>query len=54
MELSVPVPEGRHELRFEFEVTGPPDLHGKGAPGRGQLYFDGKLVGQTISPSRSR
>ena len=27
------VPEGRHQLRFEFEVTGPPDIAvGKGAP----------------------
>jgi hypothetical protein len=35
-------------LRFEFEVTGSPDIaHGKGAPGRGQLYIDGKLVGQS-------
>lgn len=41
------VPEGRHTLRFEFEVTGKPDIrNGKGAPGRGQLYVDGKLVGQ--------
>ena len=28
------VPAGKHELRFEFEPTGEPDLpHGKGAPG---------------------
>jgi len=40
------VPVGKHELRFEFEVTGPPDFAtGKGAPGRAQLYFDGRLVG---------
>jgi arylsulfatase A-like enzyme len=40
------VPTGRHELRFEFEPTGQPDLpHGRGAPGRLQLYVDGKLVG---------
>jgi arylsulfatase A-like enzyme len=40
------VPTGRHQLRYEFEVTGKPDIEkGKGSPGRGQLYFDGKLVG---------
>ena len=41
------VPEGRHKLRFEFEVTGKPDIaKGKGAPGKAQLYVDGKLVGE--------
>lgn len=45
------VPEGRHLLRFEFEVTGKPDIaHGKGAPGIGQLYIDGRLVGQGDLP----
>ncbi len=38
--------DGRHELRFEFEPTGKPDLaHGKGTPARAQLYVDGKLAG---------
>jgi arylsulfatase len=38
-------------LRFEFEVTGQPDFaNGKGTPGRGQLYIDGQLVGQTDFP----
>ncbi len=47
IESTVPVPEGRHKLRFEFEMTGKPDIaKGKGAPGRGQLYIDGKMVGQ--------
>ena len=51
MESNVPVPDGRHQLRFEFEVTGKPDIaKGKGAPGRGQLYIDGKLVGQGDIP----
>jgi arylsulfatase len=41
------IPEGEHQLRFEFEVTGKPDiLKGKGTPGLGQLYIDGELVGQ--------
>jgi arylsulfatase len=46
-ESTTEVPEGRHKLRYEFEVTGEPDvLKGKGAAGRGQLYIDGQLVGQ--------
>jgi arylsulfatase len=46
-----PVPAGRHALRFEFEVTGPPDIaNGKGTPGRAQLYIDGVLVGQAEFP----
>ena len=41
-----PLPEGRHRLRFEFEPTGEPDFpHGRGAPGRAQLYVDDQLVG---------
>lgn len=51
VESDVTVPEGRHELRFEFEPTGKPDiLHGKGAPGRAQLYVDGRLCGQSVLP----
>jgi arylsulfatase len=51
VESEEPVPEGRHELRYEFEPTGPPDIrHGKGAPGRAQLYIDGRLVGQANFP----
>jgi arylsulfatase len=45
------VPAGRHSLRFEFEATGAPDISkGKGAPGRGQLYLDGRLIGQAEFP----
>ena len=45
------VPAGRHTLRYEFEPTGAPDLTtGKGVPGRGQLYVDGELVGNTDFP----
>lgn len=51
VESTVPVPAGHHALRFEFEVTGKPDFaHGKGTPGRAQLYIDGKLVGQADFP----
>jgi hypothetical protein len=33
-------------LRFEFETTGKVNYqHGKGAPGRGHLFIDGKPVG---------
>jgi hypothetical protein len=46
-----PVPPGRHQLRFEFEPTGAPDfMAGKGAPGRAQLYVDGRLAGQAEFP----
>jgi hypothetical protein len=35
VESNVVVPAGKHELRFEFEPTGKPDMpQGKGAPGR--------------------
>jgi arylsulfatase len=47
-----PLPAGKHELRFEFEPTGEPDLaHGKGAPGRLQLYVDGALVANAEAPT---
>jgi arylsulfatase A-like enzyme len=42
---------GRHDVRYEFEATGDPDMaHGKGAPGKGQLYIDGELVGELEMP----
>ena len=45
------LPAGAHELRFEFEPTGQPDLpHGKGTPGRLQLYVDGALVANAEAP----
>jgi arylsulfatase len=45
------VPHGKSQVRYEFEPTGGPDIaHGKGAPGRGQLYINGKLVGQADIP----
>ena len=49
---SVDVPEGKSALRYEFEPTGPPQpREGKGAPGRGQLYINGELVGNTEFPT---
>jgi arylsulfatase A-like enzyme len=51
IESNAPVPTGRHKLRYEFEVTGKLDYKsGKGAPGRGKLYIDGKPVGQGDIP----
>jgi arylsulfatase len=51
VESTVTIPKGRHQLRFEFEVTGKPDImHGKGSPGLAQLYIDKKLVGQADIP----
>jgi arylsulfatase A-like enzyme len=45
------MPEGRHRMRFEFEVTGPPDLAtGRGSPGRAQLYVDEELIGAAEVP----
>lgn len=46
-----PLTAGPHELRFEFEPTGEPDLaQGRGAPGRLQLYVDGALVATAEAP----
>jgi arylsulfatase A-like enzyme len=45
------VPEGRHQFRFEFEVSGKPDIaNGKGAPVKAQLYIDDKLTGEAKFP----
>jgi len=45
------LPTGAHELRFEFEPTGTPDMeHGRGAPGQLQLYVDGTLVANAEAP----
>jgi arylsulfatase len=46
-----PLPAGRHELRFEFEPTGQPDMaHGRGVPARLQLYVDGALAASADAP----
>ena len=48
---NVDVHQGPSKLRFEFEVTGNPDIpHGKGAPGVGRLLIDGKVVGEGQIP----
>jgi arylsulfatase len=45
------LPAGRHQLRFEFEPTGKPDIaQGKGTPGMAQLYVDGQLIAQNEFP----
>src|SRR5262249_710419 len=45
------VPQRSVAIRFEFEPTGKPDVkNGKGAPGKVELYFDRKLVGQGKLP----
>jgi arylsulfatase len=47
----VDIPEGRVEVRFEFEPTGKADIkNGKGAPGKTQLYINGELVKQGTLP----
>lgn len=51
IECAEAVPEGRHTVVYEFEVTTPPDIpNGKGAGGVGQVYIDGKLAGQVDMP----
>jgi arylsulfatase len=51
IESHVPVPEGRHSLRFEFQTTGKLDfIKGTGAPGHGRLYIDTQLVGEGDIP----
>ena len=41
------MPEGDVTVIYEFEVTGKPDIRsGKGAPGTGKLYVNGKKVGE--------
>ena len=51
MESDIDLAPGKHALRFEFEPTGQPDMeHGKGAPGKLQLYVDGTLTGNAEAP----
>lgn len=47
----IPVPAGKATLRFEFETTGPAQIDkGKGAPGIGRLFINGKKVGEGTIP----
>jgi arylsulfatase len=49
---TVDVPEGTSTLRYEFEPTAEPDPRkGRGTPGRGQLYINGDLVGNSHFPT---
>jgi arylsulfatase len=51
IESTQPVPKGKCKLRFAFEPAGKPDIaKGKGAPGRGELYINGKPVGKGALP----
>jgi len=46
-----PVTPGKHELRFECEPYGTPDItQGHGMPSKFELYIDGKLVGAADHP----
>ncbi|MGH7724571.1 MAG: arylsulfatase [Candidatus Eiseniibacteriota bacterium] len=46
-----PVPEGKHKLRLDFELTGKPDVpKGKGAPGKVRLFVDDDFVGEGDVP----
>jgi arylsulfatase len=45
------VPTGKVELRYEFEPTGKPDIAaGKGTPGKGSLYINGRPAGEMTLP----
>jgi arylsulfatase len=45
------VPAGKVALGWQFQVTGPPDFKlGKGAPGLGRLFINGKQVAQGKIP----
>ncbi len=51
LESAVEVPMGPSELRFEFLLTGAPDLPaGRGAPGQGRLFINGDLVARSDIP----
>jgi hypothetical protein len=48
---SLPEASGEHELRFEFEPHGQPDItQGHVMPWRMQLYIDGALVADADFP----
>jgi arylsulfatase len=46
------LPEGKIQLRFEFEPTGQPEIaKGKGTPGRATLYINANPCGQADFPT---
>lgn len=52
LESSSEVPAGESVLRYEFEVTGPPNFaEGKGAPGNGRLFINGQKVAEGRLPT---
>src|SRR5262249_7448702 len=51
LESTKDVPEGSVHVRFSFEPTGKPDFaKGRGTPGRAQLFFDDRPVGEMEFP----
>ena len=51
LDSAAQISPGRHELRFEFEVTGEGDVpNGKGTPGLARLLIDGKQVDRADIP----
>ncbi len=51
LESSDEVPSGETTLKYEFEVTGPPNFaEGKGAAGIGRLFIGGKKVAEEKIP----
>ena len=51
LESSIEVPSGETTLKYEFEVTGPPNFaEGKGAAGIGRLFIDEKKVAEDNIP----
>lgn len=51
LESSSGVPTGATNLRYEFEVTGPPNLaEGRGTPGIGRLFIGGRKVAESDLP----
>ncbi len=54
VESNVPVPEGRHKLRFEFEVTGKPDIKQRQGRARARPALHRRQAGRARSTFRSR
>jgi arylsulfatase len=51
LESTEEIPAGKTTLRYEFEVTGPPDFAtGKGTPGIGRLFIGARKVAETRLP----